>query len=132
MNPTASPRNDVTADTTGLVDVATLRTISFIKKDLFGYEPPDHSASCDALRRRLNKERDLIEKWEAIADHAIAEGRRTLDADWLLGEYKHRHKATCTRVIRTGIMRVLLAKRPDLRRLYKAKRSKHFDGRPRP
>lgn len=102
-----------------------------MNKDLFGYEPPDDSAPCEALRRRLKKETDLIEKWEAIADQAIAEGRRTLDGDWLLGEYKHLHKATCTRVIRTGIMRLLLAKRPDMRRFFKVKSSKHFDRRPR-
>jgi hypothetical protein len=99
--------------------------------DLFGYEPPDESAPCAALRRRLNKEPDLIGKWEAIADEAKGKGWRFLDPDWLLAEYKRRHDATCTRVIRTGIMRVLLAKRPDFRRLYNAKRSKHFDGRPR-
>lgn len=102
-----------------------------MSEDLFGYEPPDDSAPCAALRRRLIKDPDLIKKWEAIADEAITKGWRFLDPDWLLAEYKNRDNASCNRVIRTGIMRVLLAKRPDFRTLYKAKKSKHFDWRPR-
>jgi len=102
-----------------------------MSEDLFGYQPPNDSAPCAAMRRRLVKEPDLIEKWEAIADEAITKGWRVLDPDWLLAEYKNRDNASCTRVIRTGIMRVLLAKRPDFRTLYTPKRSKHFDRRPR-
>ena len=118
----------------GIIRVVSIRLGNHtmpMSADLFGYIPPEDSAPCEALCRRLQKEPDLILKWEIIADEAIAKGWTFLDPDWLLAEYKKRHGKSCTRVIRTGIMRVLLAKRPDIRRLYKPKGSKHFDRRPR-
>jgi hypothetical protein len=103
-----------------------------MEEDLFGYTPPDDSEHCEALRSRLRQEPDLIEKWEAIADEALAKGWLRLDADWILAEYKQRHNATCAREIRTGIMRVLIAKRPDLGAHYFPTGSIIFDRKPRP